>query len=238
MATIDEIRKKEYSSKNSEQYYPISPPPTGRDAELDNNLFPFETMDNFGPSGGLNDQYDNYFSRGSPNRSNSPQYDMARYDDPSINYNQINDRYNQSNIYNDPNQYQTAWKSNPDFYEQPQEYSSGFNTFMSKPNPYDNYPADRVNLRNIIPAAEVSDGQIYVCDYPGCFKNYNKQSSLFTHIKSHNKTRGFNCDICGTSFRRSHDLKRHERSIHTEVKLFVCNKCGKRFSRMVFQYLI
>ncbi|KAI8851267.1 hypothetical protein BC829DRAFT_356663, partial [Chytridium lagenaria] len=42
----------------------------------------------------------------------------------------------------------------------------------------------------------------------------------------------FNCPLCPMSFRRSHDLKRHTRSLHTKVKPYICVKCSKSFSRL------
>ncbi|KAJ3107399.1 hypothetical protein HDU97_004281 [Phlyctochytrium planicorne] len=45
-------------------------------------------------------------------------------------------------------------------------------------------------------------------------------------------TKLFHCNLCNMSFRRSHDLKRHTRSLHTKVKPYVCVKCNKSFSRL------
>ncbi|OUM65955.1 hypothetical protein PIROE2DRAFT_41201 [Piromyces sp. E2] len=41
------------------------------------------------------------------------------------------------------------------------------------------------------------------------------------------KRKPFHCDLCPQTFSRSHDLKRH-RYIHTGIKPFKCEKCGKR----------
>jgi uncharacterized Zn-finger protein len=38
------------------------------------------------------------------------------------------------------------------------------------------------------------------------------------------------CSKCDASFRRSHDLRRHERS-HNSIKPYTCRKCNKGFTR-------
>ncbi|XP_015237172.1 PREDICTED: zinc finger protein 691-like [Cyprinodon variegatus] len=50
------------------------------------------------------------------------------------------------------------------------------------------------------------------------FQNYTKRGSL-------------NCDICGRSFKRRYNMKRHYTS-HTGEKPFLCQTCGKGFSTM------
>ncbi|KAJ3103057.1 hypothetical protein HDU97_010413 [Phlyctochytrium planicorne] len=45
-------------------------------------------------------------------------------------------------------------------------------------------------------------------------------------------TKLFHCNLCNVQFKRSHDLKRHTRSLHTKVKPYVCVKCSKGFSRL------
>ncbi|KAJ3171924.1 hypothetical protein HDU87_008174 [Geranomyces variabilis] len=67
---------------------------------------------------------------------------------------------------------------------------------------------------------------------PSCAKTFSKPLALKAHIKSHALERTYQCDSCDASFRRSHDLKRHFRSIHTVIKPFGCDTCHKRFSRM------
>jgi hypothetical protein len=75
----------------------------------------------------------------------------------------------------------------------------------------------------------------YRCPEMGCNKVFEKQSTLKSHLRSHDKEEGraFECHKCHSTFRRSHDLKRHERSLHSDFKPFQCVQCAKQFSRMV-----
>jgi uncharacterized Zn-finger protein len=73
----------------------------------------------------------------------------------------------------------------------------------------------------------------FKCTFPGCQKVFSKQTNLKSHARIHHTERNYSCEECGASFRRSHDLKRHQRSLHSDVKPFGCSRCGKRFSRMV-----
>lgn len=73
----------------------------------------------------------------------------------------------------------------------------------------------------------------FKCTFPGCQKIFTKQTNLKSHSRIHHTERNYACQECGTAFRRSHDLKRHQRSLHSDVKPFGCQRCGKRFSRMV-----
>lgn len=73
----------------------------------------------------------------------------------------------------------------------------------------------------------------FQCSFPGCLKNFTKQTNLKSHFRIHQPERGFGCEDCPASFRRSHDLKRHQRSLHSDFKPFECMKCQKKFSRLV-----
>jgi hypothetical protein len=71
------------------------------------------------------------------------------------------------------------------------------------------------------------------CDFVGCSKAFDKISNLTSHLRSHQEVRNYICHLCNWTFRRSHDLKRHQRSIHSEAKPHTCLSCGKSFARQV-----
>jgi DNA-directed RNA polymerase subunit RPC12/RpoP len=79
---------------------------------------------------------------------------------------------------------------------------------------------------------QLQNGQIQ-CSFPGCLKVFTKESNLKSHSRIHNIEKNYGCQACGACFRRSHDLKRHQRSLHSDVKPYGCGRCGKKFSRMV-----
>ncbi|KAJ3317318.1 Metallothionein expression activator [Blyttiomyces sp. JEL0837] len=81
-------------------------------------------------------------------------------------------------------------------------------------------------------AASADPSNLLRCTHEGCTQVFNKALNLRSHLKTHAAEKVFTCPLCTASFRRSHDLKRHARSLHTGVKPFVCNKCPKSFSRM------
>ncbi|KAJ3213990.1 Metallothionein expression activator [Clydaea vesicula] len=74
--------------------------------------------------------------------------------------------------------------------------------------------------------------EIFNCPHEGCTKVFNRQFNLKSHLKLHAPEKTFLCEQCPASFRRSHDLKRHCRSLHSAIKPFECKNCSKSFSRM------
>lgn len=60
------------------------------------------------------------------------------------------------------------------------------------------------------------------------FQSYPKDYT--TKVPTYCLNRPFKCEICGSSFSRNHDLKRHSR-IHLDVKPFPCTSCDKAFAR-------
>lgn len=77
----------------------------------------------------------------------------------------------------------------------------------------------------------------FKCLYLSCGKIFDKQTNLKSHLRTHQEVRNYHCNECAATFRRSHDLKRHQRSIHSEAKPYICLQCGKGFSRQVFKRL-
>ncbi|KAJ1563541.1 hypothetical protein HK405_001688 [Cladochytrium tenue] len=73
-----------------------------------------------------------------------------------------------------------------------------------------------------------------MCPVEGCGRTFNKGLNLRSHIKTHAAERVYACGVCGGTFRRSHDLRRHEASLHTPggERAFPCGRCPKSFSRL------
>lgn len=69
--------------------------------------------------------------------------------------------------------------------------------------------------------------KIYKCDR--CGKEFNTNLSLTIHMKIHDaKRKRHACPVCGKTFLRSNNLKRHE-YLHTGLRPFACDLCGKCF---------
>ncbi|KAI8820496.1 uncharacterized protein EV422DRAFT_506730 [Fimicolochytrium jonesii] len=67
------------------------------------------------------------------------------------------------------------------------------------------------------------------------YGNTSRKSGPYkTHQKAQSHEKVFRCEAlgCQANFRRSHDMKRHYRSIHTDIKPFTCGSCDKHFARM------
>ncbi|KAI8921645.1 hypothetical protein BC831DRAFT_476198 [Entophlyctis helioformis] len=78
---------------------------------------------------------------------------------------------------------------------------------------------------------QTPNGLMYPCKDPNCDKLFASRLKLRSHMKSHNP-RNYHCYECDASFKRSHDLRRHQRSLHTVLKPFHCHKCNKTFARL------
>ena len=63
----------------------------------------------------------------------------------------------------------------------------------------------------------IGEDETVTCSHEDCGKIFTSQSSLKSHFKIHLPERNFACDSCDSTFRRSHDLKRHYRSLHTGI---------------------
>ncbi|XP_026468916.1 uncharacterized protein LOC113372790 [Ctenocephalides felis] len=92
-----------------------------------------------------------------------------------------------------------------------------------------------------------------------CDRQFNHRNSLMYHIQSHSEKRPYQCEICGNSFfatsalkvhmrrhsgdkpyqcriclrhfRQWSDLKYHMVSIHSDIRQYQCEFCGKDFAR-------
>ncbi|KAJ3413430.1 Metallothionein expression activator [Chytridiales sp. JEL 0842] len=100
-------------------------------------------------------------------------------------------------------------------------------------------PTLKDDTHSVYPPAVNSHGAMLIppsatlqCEHPGCGKTFQKVFNLRAHMKIHALEKVFTCTLCESSFRRSHDLRRHLKSLHTGVRAYPCFTCPKSFSRL------
>ncbi|KAI8916353.1 hypothetical protein EDD86DRAFT_185288 [Gorgonomyces haynaldii] len=84
-----------------------------------------------------------------------------------------------------------------------------------------------------IPSPNSGSDKAFRCTHPGCDRVFTRVQNLRSHARCHLVTAPHNCNHCGLGFRRTTDLQRHIRTMHTpnDQKPWGCQKCGKRFGR-------
>ncbi|KAJ3193687.1 hypothetical protein HDU67_005016 [Dinochytrium kinnereticum] len=65
----------------------------------------------------------------------------------------------------------------------------------------------------------------YQCPFEGCTRTFTRKSHLISHSVTHTGSRDFVCKRCGRTFARGHDLQRHMKTAHSEVRLYRCEVC-------------
>ena len=70
-------------------------------------------------------------------------------------------------------------------------------------------------------------GEKYECRH--CKKTYSTKHYMTDHERSHTEGKSFMCDLCAKTFFNSHDLKRHLKNVHANVKQFSCSYCERKF---------
>ncbi|KAJ3256320.1 hypothetical protein HK103_005575 [Boothiomyces macroporosus] len=73
----------------------------------------------------------------------------------------------------------------------------------------------------------------FTCTHPTCDRTFSRIQNLRSHMRCHLLTTPHTCKTCGLGFRRTTDLQRHIRTMHTpnDQKPWACPKCPKRFGR-------
>lgn len=79
------------------------------------------------------------------------------------------------------------------------------------------------------------DPKHYKYECPKCGKKFYKRELLDIHTRRHTGERIFVCEICGSKFLTSRDMRRHKEHIHNKTTAKCCEVCGKTFSGV--QYL-
>lgn len=70
----------------------------------------------------------------------------------------------------------------------------------------------------------------YICEVPGCGKEFIHSSSFKKHKDFHNGIKKFQCNICERKFSQACHLREHLK-IHSNERLHKCKECDKAFRR-------
>ena len=83
------------------------------------------------------------------------------------------------------------------------------------------------------PRNQLSTKGSYVCPEPSCYQSFQRSQNLKSHSRCHLTHTPHICGLCGLGFKRTNDLQRHSRTMHTKEKEMPwgCDKCDRRFGR-------
>ena len=84
----------------------------------------------------------------------------------------------------------------------------------------------KIDLNAVICPQIHSGERPFVCKV--CQRPFKKSSQLKRHERIHTGIKSYLCDECGTGFLTASSLKLH-RTTHTGEKRFMCEECGKGF---------
>lgn len=87
------------------------------------------------------------------------------------------------------------------------------------------------DIKIILPSSSDSNGvggtQLNLSQCSFCGKLFKTASGLRSHIKRFHVKNFYTCDICNRQFCIKFEIKEHLLTEHMNLKLFVCNVCGK-----------
>ncbi|SPO00620.1 uncharacterized protein DNG_03369 [Cephalotrichum gorgonifer] len=77
-----------------------------------------------------------------------------------------------------------------------------------------------------------ANGKKYICEFPGCLKDFGQKTHLDIHRRTHTGERPYTCDFqgCGQTFTQLGNLRTHRRR-HTGDRPYECAVCGKTFAQ-------
>ena len=68
------------------------------------------------------------------------------------------------------------------------------------------------------------------CHWDNCNASYGKRDHITSHIRIHTPLKPYSCSVCGKSFKRTQDLKKHGRT-HMNLSLIHISEPTRRLSR-------
>ncbi|XP_059054578.1 uncharacterized protein LOC131848668 isoform X1 [Achroia grisella] len=114
-----------------------------------------------------------------------------------------------------------------------QKINPNYNVIYSEHEKVFNYADPLINIINIGTSVDNTSNGYNELQCPRCWQILPNLDSLLNHEKLHPKFMWYNCHICGKSFAKRYQLKRHVRSSHELGKKlslpdsgFKCTDCG------------
>ena len=78
-----------------------------------------------------------------------------------------------------------------------------------------------------------SNERHFVCQQNDCKKTFKRNIHLTRHKSRHSSVKSFGCNKCDKRFKINYDLIKHKKTIHSNIRPFVCpqSDCNKSFKR-------
>lgn len=115
-----------------------------------------------------------------------------------------------------------------------QKLNPNYNTLYAEHEKVINYADPIINIINAgAQSLEKSDSEISELECPKCWEVLPNIESLYNHEKQHPKTMWFSCRLCGKSYPKRNQYKKHVKAGHLVDKQlavldngFKCSDCG------------